>query len=510
VPDSSLPPTDADTDPDADAALGPDSTVIPCEGTIVAKHSTAEIVLQSATSYSGTSGSPNPFVDVTVTATVSAPDGSTYQVDGFYDGDGAGGSDGDVFKVRVFVGQLGQYSWTIQSSDTSLNGQTGQICGQGLIPGVFSAGPLQVNPAHPRTFMYAEGEPVYLVGKFLDVAAPDPIKFSHTMFSEELNDTNRQAMLDRHLSMGLNKINVYLANYGDYNSVSTTPWLGSAQSNDKSRFDLARWHSYDHWIRELRAAGLVTQLWFFADDSGFGGLPSADRQRLIRYGMARLSGYVNTMLTLCLEWQEGWSTGDVNSHAETIHQYNPWDRLVSVHGTTGDFSYPNAAWADYMDIQSGNSADHGTVHAMGLTNRALAAKPLINEEFGLGDEDSTHRRRAWAAFTAGGAGSGTGSYLTHLASFANSVPFERMEPSDHLVTSGSAYCLAESGLHYIAYLPGGGSVSLNLAAASTTLDVNWFDPRTGATTPTSGVSGGSTQSFSAPNSDDWVLQVKVP
>ncbi len=254
----------------------------------------------------------------------------------------------------------------------------------------------------------------------------------------------------------------------------------------------------------------MAQLWFFADDSGFGALSDNDRQRLLRYGMARLSGYVNTVFTLCLEWQEGWSTTAVNSHADYLHQHNPWDRLVSVHGTTGDFSFPNAAWADYMDIQSGNSASHATVHTMGLANRALAAKPLINEEFGLGDEDTVHRQRAWAAFTAGGAGSGTGSYLAHLSSFANSVPFERMEPSDHLVTSGNAYCLAEPGHHYIAYLYNGGSVDLNLGAASGTLDVSWFDPRTGASTPAGTVSGGSSQSFSPPSGEDWVLQVAAP
>lgn len=506
LPDSGIAPVDAAPQPDG----APDGSVAICEGQVVARHDTAELVLQASTSYSGSAGTPNPFTEVSVVATVSAPDGSTYQVEGFYDGDGAGGADGDVFKVRVYVGQLGQYSWTIQSSDSGLDGQAGQLCGQGQLAGVFGAGPVVVNPAHPRSFMYADGSRVYLVGKFLDVAAPDPIKFSHTLYSEELNDTNRQAMLDRHLSMGLNKINVYLANQGDYNAVSTTPWLGSSGSNDKQRFDLARWHSYDHWTRSLRDAGLVAQLWFFADDSGFGELPDAARQRLIRYGMARLSGYANTMFTLCLEWQEGWSTSEVTSHAEHIQQHNPWERLVSVHGVTGGFDFPNAGWADYMDIQSGNDASHATVHSMGVTNRALAAKPLINEEFGLGDEDALHRRRAWAAFTAGGAGSGTGAYLLHLVTFANSIPFERMEPCGVLVQSGAAYCLGEVGAHYVAYLFDGGSVGLDLSAASGTLDVSWLDPRTGATTSAGTVSGGSVQSFTAPGSGDWVLYISTP
>ena len=128
------------------------------------------------------------------------------------------------------------------------------------------------------------------------------------MFSEKLTEANRQAMLDRHLGMGLNKINVYLANKGDYSGVSTTPWVGTARRTTRRASTCARWRIYESGCVKMRDAGMVAQLWFFADDSGFGDLPDADRQRLIKYGMARLSGYVNTMFTLALEWQEGWST----------------------------------------------------------------------------------------------------------------------------------------------------------------------------------------------------------
>lgn len=501
-----------DARPGADAGgdAGGDAATPPCVGDPVAVFDTYDVTLHSASAYSGTSGSPNPFVDVTVTATVQTPDGRTFEVEGFYDGDGAGGPDGDTFKIRVAVDRAGQWTWTSHSAEAGLNGQTGTICGQGLLPGVFGAGPVTVSPTAPRTFQYATGVPVYLIGKFLDTAAPSPIQFSHTFLSEQLSDANRQQMLDRHVSMHLNKMNVYLANRGDYHSVSTTPWVGSASSNDKARFDLARWHTYDQWIVALRDAGLVAQLWFFADDSSFGDLPDADRQRLIRYGMARLSAYANTMFTLCLEWQEGWSTGEVDTNASFLQSQNPWDRLVSVHGTTGDFAFPNAAWADYMDIQSGNDASYDTVHAMGLTNRALAAKPLLNEEFGLGDETDELRRRAWAAFTAGAGGSGTGAFLQHLADFVATIPFETLSPSDSLVQSGEGYCLASPGARYVVYLPHGGSVALDLTAASGSLQVAWYDPRAGSTSPGSGVTGGSVQTLQAPDANDWVLSVWAP
>ena len=481
----------------------------PSSSAAVPRFDTAELALRSTAFYNASQGNPNPF-DLAVTADVISPSGRRYAVDGFFDGDGAGGAVGNVFKVRVYADEPGTWSWSTRSAVAGLNGQQGTFSVSGTLGGAFGKGPVVENPKYPRTTMYQYGGPVFLIGKFLDVAAPSPIQYSHTLFSEKLSDANRQAMLSRHVGMKLNKINVYVANksdYSGYGSWPTTPWQGTASANDKSRFDLKRWRSYDQWVAKLRDAGLVAQLWFFADDSGFGNLSDADRQRLVRYAMARTSGYVNTMYTLCLEWQEGWTSSEVNSHANTIHQWNPWARLASVHGRTGNFSFPSAAWADYMDIQSGNYAGHSTVHKMGLTNRGLAAKPLINEEFTRGTEDTVGRQKAWAAFTAGAGGIGTGAYLKHLATFVQRLAFERMEPADALVRSGSAYVLAEKGQAYVAYLYNGGKLSLDLAGATGSLTVEWFDPRAGTFRSAPAVAGGAVRSFTAPGSGDWVLLV---
>src|SRR5215203_5844255 len=276
------------------------------EAAAVLRFDTAEIVLQSAVSYDGSQGSPNPFTDVQLTAQVTAPGGRKVTVDGFFDGDGAGGQSGNVFKVRVFADEPGTWSWITQSNVASLNGKTGSFSVSGTLAGAFGKGPIVIDPLHTRYFKYKQGSPVYLLGKYLDRAAPVPIRFSHTMLSEERTDTDRQALLDRHLGMGLNKINVYLANQTDYGSISTTPWLGTPDANDKARFDLQRWRMYEQWVRKMRDAGMITQLWFFAD--GFGNHADADRKRLIHYGMARMSGYANTVFTLMTEWQEGWTT----------------------------------------------------------------------------------------------------------------------------------------------------------------------------------------------------------
>jgi hypothetical protein len=471
----------------------------PCYGT-------AEVALTSSASYNAASGTPNPF-DSNLTAQVTSPAGRKFAVDGFFDGNGAGGSVGNVWKVRLYTDEAGTWRWTTSSDVAGLNGLSGTVAVSGNLAGAFGSGPIVENPARPRTFMYQAGKPVFLAAKFLDSPAPSPLKYSHTMFSEKLTDSNRQALLTRHLGMGLNKINIYYANKGDYSGVSTTPWVGTASSNDKSRFDLARWKMYDQWVERLRDSGVVAHLWFFADDSSFGKLPTADKQRLFRYAMARQSAYVNTMFVIALEWQETWSTTEVAAGANYVNQKNPWARMVSVHGTTGNFAFPTASWADYMDIQGGNSAAAATIHQNAVYNRSLAIKPVIEEEHGLGAEDTLHRQRAWGAFVGGAAGVGTGSYLKYLVSFTKQVAWERMDPADSLVSSGSAWAMSQPGTAYVFYLYNGGKISADLRTASGSLVVQWYDPRTGSFRAAPAVSGGAVQSFTAPASGDWVLYV---
>ncbi|MEM7681811.1 MAG: DUF5060 domain-containing protein [Planctomycetota bacterium] len=58
-------------------------------------------------------GSFNPFLDRRLEVEFFAPDGSTsYVVPGFYDGDGAGGGDGNVWRARFTPDTPGQWVWT--------------------------------------------------------------------------------------------------------------------------------------------------------------------------------------------------------------------------------------------------------------------------------------------------------------------------------------------------------------------------------------------------------------
>jgi hypothetical protein len=474
----------------------------------VPRFDTAEVVLHSTAAYDGAKGTqPNPF-DLVVTADVTAPDGRHFAVDGFFDGDGQGGEAGNVFKLRLYADQAGTWRWATKSAVPGLGGKQGSFACSGTLAGVWGTGPIVENPAHPLTLMHQAGAPVYLIGKFLDIDAPKPLQFTLVTLSEKLTEADRQSMLARHLAMKLNKLNMFFANVGDYGGIyPVTPWLGTASSNDKRRFDLARWHTYETWILKLRSAGVLAELWFLADDSHFGLLSEADYQRFVRYAMARTSGYVNTMYILILEWQEAWTATVVEAHGDYVQSRNPWARLVSVHGWPGKFAFPASPWADYMDVQSDAYADYTAIHAAALKSRSLAVKPMLEEEFSKGRETTLERQKSWAAFTAGVAGTGTGAYLAPLATFAAKVPFQTLSPDDALVRSGGAYALAQAGKAYVLYLYDGGTASVDLSAATGTLTAQWFDPRTGAWKTPFYTAGGGVRSFTAPAAGDWALYI---
>jgi hypothetical protein len=133
-----------------------------------------------------------------------------------------------------------------------------------------------------------------------------------------------------------------------------------------------------------------------------------------------------------------------------------------------------------------------------------------------------NRKHLWALFVTGGAGSGLKGgdsadwtddttmeeMLSNIHNFIETgIEFWNMTPSDHLVTSGAAYCLANPGTDYVIYLPDGGSVTIDLSDATGTLNVEWYDPKDGTYYDERTVIGGGRETFTPPFSGDAVLHI---
>jgi len=86
---------------------------------------------------------------------------------------------------------------------------------------------------------------------------------------------------------------------------------------------------------------------------------------------------------------------------------------------------------------------------------------------------------------------------------------DEFSPWNSLVGSG-AYCLAEPGIEYAVYSKiGYSSITVNLSAASgKTMNCRFYDPRDGLFNSTFQRAGGSSsESFTKPSSDDWILHI---
>ena len=90
-------------------------------------------------------------------------------------------------------------------------------------------------------------------------------------------------------------------------------------------------------------------------------------------------------------------------------------------------------------------------------------------------------------------------------SCAERITLSRALPLPELADSG--YCLADPGLAYLAWAPGG-AVTLDLSGAGGELVVEWVDPVTGDSVEGESVPGGKRRSFKAPFEGDAALYLE--
>jgi hypothetical protein len=96
--------------------------------------------------------------------------------------------------------------------------------------------------------------------------------------------------------------------------------------------------------------------------------------------------------------------------------------------------------------------------------------------------------------------------LGYARSYAQRMDLAGAVPHGDLVESEPiGYCLAKPGSQYLVFVPGGGSVTLDLSAVTGSLNVEWFNPATGVATPAGTVTGGPLRTLTAPFSGAAVL-----
>lgn len=103
---------------------------------------------------------------------------------------------------------------------------------------------------------------------------------------------------------------------------------------------------------------------------------------------------------------------------------------------------------------------------------------------------------------------GATSHLAHLYEFFAALPFNELQPFADV--SGDTVALAIPDKCYVVFLPHGGETNVNFGDAKSPLKARWFNPRTAvfaAATPLRLTD--SRASFTAPDTNDWVLLIDV-
>src|SRR5690606_12260 len=138
----------------------------------------------------------NPFTDVALTATFSAPDAESVFVTGFADA-----ADGTIFRLR-FSPEIGgvDYQYEIRLSGAGL-----EKVFQGALRSEPSShpGPVIVSPVRPKHVIYAGSrEPFYHMGYT-----------AYHLLDPSNDDAQIDAMLDYCVEHGFNKIRLLLTGY---------------------------------------------------------------------------------------------------------------------------------------------------------------------------------------------------------------------------------------------------------------------------------------------------------
>ncbi len=169
-----------------------------------------------------------------------------------------------------------------------------------------------------------------------------------------------------------------------------------------------------------------------------------------------------------------------------------------------------------------------------LTEKRRLRQPLIfDTDWTITQNDNEVRKAMWTAVLSGGhfnymddslqigsehKGDFRGSrranlhrQIGHLAAFMRQMRFWEMQPDDALVKAGNAFAMVSTKepAAYLAYLPNGGEVTVDLSPARETFEVEWFHPVEGTTEKAAPVQGGAWRSFQTPFSGDAVLYLKT-
>lgn len=491
-----------------------------------AKWAKVEIVLSGPKSRGN--GQPNPF-GIFVDGVFTSPTGKQTKVPGFYDGDGTGGLDGNVWRVRFSADESGRWTFASTSKNRLLDGYKGWFTIDAVpndAPGFYRWGRLEAIGTASNQIRYLK----FRDGPYwLKAGCDDPENFLGG-YKSYGTLAKRKAAVDYLAARGINSLYMMTHNIGG-DDKDVWPWLGGtaqqAMSNAgrEARFDVAKLRGWRQLFEYMQAKGIVPYL-VLEDDSAW---KEYDHSRYYRELIARFGDLPALIFNFNEEHNENYRLPVSLAFMQQLKDMDPFDHPRGIHNVNQpDDQYVDASQVDFTSIQTGSPGRHPDpmMHnqlSIAWINRCKSRRKrvlMVGFDEGRPEED---RRCWWSGYLGGGvweahvlkpydrpmsAWENVWTELGGARAFMESLPFWQMEPSNALVKSGTAFCLAKPGQVYALYLPRGGRVTVELPPGERFVSAWWkaTNGTAGQFQHTRHIHGGR-QEFTAPGAGDWALRI---
>lgn len=310
-------------------------------------------------------GDPNPFavrLDVHFTSPTNAP----FIVPGFYDGDGHGGLNGRIWKVRLSADEIGSWKYITHSDNPLLDGHKGTFVvteTPQTATGFWRWGRLESvsTPQNAIRYLKFRDGPYWL-----KAGCDDPENFLGNYMHYNTLD-KRKAAIDYLADHGINSCYIMTHNI-DGDDKDVWPWLGKSQAEARThaaantRFDVAKLEEWNELFQYMQTRGVVVYL-ILEDDSAWKGY---DHDRYYREIIARF-GYLPALIfNGGEEHNENYRLSQALQLMQRLQLIDPYNHPRGLHNVNSPVAdYIDAAQIDLTSIQTGNPGSRsGLKHAI--------------------------------------------------------------------------------------------------------------------------------------------------
>lgn len=426
------------------------------------KWSPLEIRFIGGPTLSALGDSPNPFLDLRLQATFTSEAGRTYEVPGFFDGNGRDGDVGSVWKARFTPPVDG--AWTVQASlragtdvAVSLLPNAGQPV---YFDGATLAFDVQPVPASARGFhrkgvLRTTGSHYLRFDDrswFLKGGTDSPENLLAYFSFDEVADSGNLGILHRYVphrvhwspgdpdwnsattgedahgligalnylsSQGVNSVYMMLMNLGG-DGQDVCPFVGQSSSAfDKTHYDLARLRQWDSTFRHAQELGILLHCVLAETEpanEGWldGGQLGTQRKLFFREMVARFAHHNAIKWNLCEE--NDWPKATLDAFADHLLALDAYDHPIAVHNHPDDLSQYSVLAGDvrfamtsaqYTPDQAGSQVE--TLRNLSKQAGhpwAVELDENLPPNSGLqpGNADDLRKRALWDAYFSGAAG----------------------------------------------------------------------------------------------------------